>query len=90
MDLVRLKYIKGWIEQLPQGNITFKTINGKKYAYYQWMENGKQKGRSVKGDELRELSEKIEQRKALQEKLKIILVSLMTKKLTLQKLKFMK
>ena len=70
MDLVRLKYIKGWIEQLPQGNITFKTINGKKYAYYQWMENGKQRGRSVKGDELRELSEKIEQRKALQEKLK--------------------
>ena len=25
MDLVRLKYIKEWIEQLPQGNITFKT-----------------------------------------------------------------
>ena len=70
MDLVRLKYIKGWIEQLPSGNITYKTINGKKYAYYQWTENGKQRGRAVKGDELKELSEKIEQRKALQEKLK--------------------
>ena len=70
MDLVRLKYIKGWIEQLPSGNITYKTINGKKYAYYQWTENGKQKGRVVKADELKELSEKIEQRKVLQEKIK--------------------
>ncbi len=70
MDLVRLKYIKGWIEQLPSGNITYKTINGKKYAYYQWTENGKQKGRVVKADELKELSEKIEQRKVLQEKMK--------------------
>lgn len=70
MDLVRLKYIKGWIEQLPQGNITYKTINGKKYAYYQWTENGKQKGRRVTDEEIKELSEKIEKRKALQEKLK--------------------
>ena len=70
MDLVRLKYIKEWISQLPQGNITHKTINGKKYPYYQWTENGKQRGRIVKEHELKELSEKIEQRKVLQERLK--------------------
>ena len=57
MDLVRLKYIKEWIAQLPQGNITYKTINGKKYPYYQWTENGKQRGRIVKEHELKELSE---------------------------------
>ena len=33
------------------GGITFKTINGKRYAYYQWTENGKQHSRRVKDDE---------------------------------------
>lgn len=70
MDLVRIRYIKEWISQLPSGNITYKTINGKRYPYYQWTENGKQHGRRVKDDELQELSEKIAQRKDLQRRLK--------------------
>lgn len=32
MDPTRIRYIKEWIEQLPKGNITFKSIRGKKYA----------------------------------------------------------
>ena len=44
MDEVRLRYIKDTIDQLPKGNITYKTIHGKKYPYYQWQENGKQRG----------------------------------------------
>lgn len=70
MDLVRIRYIKEWIAQLPSGNITYKTIHGKKYPYYQWTENGKQHGRRVKDEELQELSEKIVQRKELQQRLK--------------------
>ena len=70
MDIVQLRYIKEWISQLPPGNITYKTIKGKKYPYYQWTENGKQHGRRVKDDELAELAEKIEQRKNLEKKLK--------------------
>ena len=70
MDAVRIRYIKEWISQLPAGNITYKTINGKKYPYYQWTENGKQHGRRVKDDELVELTEKIAQRKELQRRLK--------------------
>ncbi len=70
MDTVRIRYLKEWISQLPSGNITYKTINGKKYPYYQWTENGKQRGRRVKAEELQELSEKIAQRKDLQQKLK--------------------
>ena len=31
------------IDALPAGNITYKTINGKKYPYLQWQENGKLK-----------------------------------------------
>lgn len=70
MDKVRIRYIKEWLSQLPQGNITYKTIKGKKYPYYQWTENGKQHGRMVKDYELEELKEKIEQRKSLEKKLK--------------------
>ena len=71
MDIVQLRYIKEWISQLPPGNITYKTIKGKKYPYYQWTEDGKQHGRRVKDDELAELTEKIEQRKTLEKKLKV-------------------
>lgn len=70
MDLVRIRYIKEWIAQLPSGNITYKTIHSKKYPYYQWTENGKQHGRRVKDEELQELSKKIAQRKELQRRLK--------------------
>lgn len=70
MDAVRIRYLKEWIEQLPKGNITYKTINGKRYPYLQWTENGKQKSRIVKADEIEELKEKIQQRKALEKKLK--------------------
>jgi hypothetical protein len=41
------------------GGITYKTINGKRYAYYQWTENGKQHSRRVKDDEFAELSARI-------------------------------
>lgn len=70
MDKVRIRYIKEWLSQLPQGNITYKTIKGKKYPYYQWTENGKQHGRIVKDYELDDLKEKIAQRKSLEQKLK--------------------
>ena len=70
MDTVRIRYIKEWISQLPSGNITYKTIKGKRYPYYQWTENGKQHARIVKPDELQELSEKIAKRKDLEKKLK--------------------
>lgn len=58
------------IESLPTGGITYKKINGKEYAYYQWQENGKQRSRRAKDDELELLVEKIERRKALQELVK--------------------
>jgi predicted AAA+ superfamily ATPase len=70
MDSVRIRYIKEWINQLPKGNITIKTIRGKQYEYLQWTENGKQRSRIVKDDERQELYEKIKQRKALEKKLK--------------------
>lgn len=58
------------IENLPQGGISYKKINGKEYAYYQWRENGKQRSRRVKDDELELLTNQISQRKELQNILK--------------------
>lgn len=58
------------IESLPQGGITYKKINGKKYAYYQWREEGKQYSRRTKDEELELLTVQIERRKELQSLLK--------------------
>ena len=49
------------IDALPAGNITYKTINGKKYPYLQWQEGGRQRGRRVKGDELEALQALLQQ-----------------------------
>jgi len=54
------------IESLPSGGITLKKINGKEYAYYQWREDGKQRSRRAKDEELDLLTEQIERRKELQ------------------------
>lgn len=58
------------IKSLPQGGITYKTINGRKYSYYQWSENGKQRSRRTKDDELEILTKGISRRKELQNLLK--------------------
>lgn len=58
------------IETLPSGGITYKKINGKEYAYYQWREDGKQRSRRTKDEELEQLSRQIERRKKLQNLIK--------------------
>ena len=72
MDKTKIEYFKECISQLPPGNITYKTINGKRYPYYQWTdkETGKQRNRVVKPDELEELLSKISIRKDLEKKIK--------------------
>lgn len=58
------------IETLPSGGITYKKINGKEYAYYQWREDGKQYSRRTKDEELEKLTKQIERRKELQNLIK--------------------
>ena len=72
MDKTKIEYFKEYISQLPSGNITYKTINGKRYPYYQWTdkETGKQRNRVVKPDELEELLFKISTRKDLEKRIK--------------------
>ena len=68
----QIEQIREEIKNLPSGNISNKKINGKVYAYYQWREDGKQRSRRAKDDELTSLSANIERRKKLQEELKIL------------------
>ena len=55
------------------GGITYKTINGKRYAYYQWTENGKQRSRRVKNEEFAELAAKIAAERAQKDSLRGVL-----------------
>ena len=64
------RIIQAKVDALPIGGITYKTINGKKYPYLQWTENGKQRGRRVKAEELESLRAGIDERKRLQALLK--------------------
>lgn len=70
MSEEKYKDIIAEIESLPQGGITYKKINGKEYAYYQWREDGKQRSRRAKDDELETLMAQIQRRKELEEVLK--------------------
>lgn len=70
MSEERYREILKEIEILPSGGITYKKINGKEYAYYQWREDGKQRSRRAKDDELESLMAQIERRKELEAVLK--------------------
>lgn len=67
-----MKYeeIMARIKSLPSGGITVKKIRNREYNYYQWTENGKQRSRIIKPDELEDLRQQISMRKTLQEELK--------------------
>lgn len=58
------------LKGLPTGGITYKKINGKEYAYYQWREDGKQRARRAKDDELPILLIEIERRKEIENQLR--------------------
>lgn len=64
------KKLKDELDSLPTGGITYKKINGKEYAYYQWRENGKQRSRRAKDDELSLLTIQIERRRELESLMK--------------------
>jgi len=70
MDRVHFETYRQRLQALPTGGITYKTIRGHRYAYYQWMENGKQRARRVKDEELESLTAQLKERKEILELLK--------------------
>ena len=70
------KEIMDILSTLPKGGITSKKIkssNGKVYEYHflQWTENGKQKSRSLKDDEIETVKTQLEDRKQLESMLSL-------------------
>ena len=58
------------ISGLPKGYISKKTISGKTYYYHQWSQSGVKQSRYLHDEEIEPLAKQIEQRKALQAKLR--------------------
>ena len=69
-QLDRIQELESLIAKLPQGNITYKTIHGKKQPYLQWTENGKTKSKYIKISEREAVIEQVSLRHALQKELK--------------------
>lgn len=67
---IRIQELEQIISMLPQGNITYKKINGKEQPYLQWTESGKTKSKYIKINEREQIFAQVEQRRILQEELK--------------------
>lgn len=67
---IKIEELELMIEQLPEGYVTRKRINGRLYYYHQWKEDGKTRNHIIKEAEAKELSERIELRKELQKQLR--------------------
>lgn len=71
-QLDRIEELESLIAKLPQGNITYKTIHGKKQPYLQWTEKGKTKSKYIKISERETVIEQVSLRRSLQEELKTL------------------
>ena len=58
------------LSELPKGYISKKTIKGKTYFYWQYLENGKLKSKYIHRDELEGLQEALKKRAKLEQELK--------------------
>ena len=68
----RAEELEQQISYLPEGSITKKTIGGKEYFYHRWTENKKRREKYIPADELENFRAQIEQRKALEQELKLL------------------
>ena len=80
-----IKELEKQIAKLPIGYIIEKVLNGKKYYYQQWRENGKSKSRCISKEEANTLRPQIEKRKKLQKELKALKKTLPTANSKLKK-----
>ena len=62
--------LKKEYDELPQGYISKKNINGKTQYYLQWRENGKMKSKYIRSDALADMEQKIARRKELESDIK--------------------
>ncbi len=68
----RIIELEEQIAALPQGNVTYKKINGKEQPYLQWTEKGKSKNKYIKVAERETVISQVALRRQLQEELKTL------------------
>ena len=68
--IMSFENIKNQIEKLPKGNITYKTIRGKRRMYLQWTEDGEKKSKYIKAEDEAITEKLIKYRKELEQELK--------------------
>ncbi len=66
-----LQQIQAEIDTLPKGNITFKTIRGRRRMYLQWTENGKKNSVYVKAADEERIASKVARRKELEQQIRV-------------------
>ena len=71
-SLSRMAALEQQIALLPAGSISKKTIKEKEYHYHRWTENKKRHEKYIPAEELNILRSQIEQRKKLEQELKVL------------------
>ena len=66
----QIAVLEAQIEALPKGSVAKKSVNGKAYYYHRYNENGKRTEKYIDFDSVDALREQIDERKALELKLK--------------------
>jgi len=69
MDEQRRDFLEERLNNLPGGCVTKRTINGKCYYYYQWVESGKQYSKVISEEKAVELKAQILERRSLKKEL---------------------
>ena len=72
----RIEDLKQQIAAFPPGSITKKKINDKDYFYRRWTEDKKRKEKYIPMTEVETVRQQIEQRRLLEQELKILKVQL--------------
>ena len=70
--LNRIAELTGRLAGLPKGYISQKNVNGKVYFYHQWSENGAKQSRYLRDEDVKPLSDRIEERKRLQNEIQTL------------------
>lgn len=73
-DLNEIERIQEEIDRLPKGNITYKTIRGRRRMYLQWTENGAKKSMYIKAADEQITTGLIAKRKMLEEERRNLLM----------------
>ena len=84
----RIIELEKQIAALPQGNVTYKKINGKEQPYLQWTEMGKSKSKYIKVAERETIISQVALRRKLQEELKTLKAQTSVRKVKVPEVSF--